>query len=127
MAFLGATLMPGIEIVMKAVSLPERLRKTHLVLTGEGKIDAQTAFGKTLSGIAQTAKANSLPVVAIAGGIGDDVEPVYSCGIDAVYPLTPYPISLPDAMQRSEELLVLATERALRLVGVGQQLNILGD
>lgn len=123
MAFLDATLMPGIEIVMKAVGLQERLQKAHLVLTGEGKIDAQTAFGKTLSGIAQAAKAHSLPVIAIAGGIGDDVKPVYSCGIDAVFPLTPYPISLPDAMRRSEELLVLATERALRLVGVGQQLS----
>lgn len=126
MAFLGATLKPGIDIVIQAVGLAERLHRTNLVLTGEGKIDAQTAFGKTLAGIAQAAQANNIPVIAIAGGIGDDVEPVYACGIQAVYPLTPYPLSLPEAMRRSQELLVLATERALRLVTVGQQLSFLG-
>lgn len=122
-AFLGASLMPGVEMVIGAVNLPERLAGADLVLTGEGKIDAQTAFGKTPAGVARVAKAAGLPVIAIAGGIGDDVEPVYGCGIDALYPLTPYPLTLSEAMRRGRELLALATERALRLVAVGTKLR----
>lgn len=122
-AFLDASLMPGVEMVIQAVNLPARVAGADLVLTGEGKIDAQTAFGKTPAGVARVAKAAGLPVIAVAGGIGDDVEPVYSCGIDALYPLTPYPLALGEAMQRGGELLALATERALRLVAVGKKLR----
>lgn len=122
-AFLDASLMPGVEMVIQAVNLPARVAGADLVLTGEGKIDAQTAFGKTPAGVARVAKAAGLPVIAVAGGIGDDVEPVYSCGIDALYPLTPYPLALSEAMRRGGELLALATERALRLVAVGRKLR----
>lgn len=122
-AFLGASLMPGVEMVIQAVNLGERVRGADLVLTGEGKIDAQTAFGKTPAGVARVAKAAGLPVIAVAGGIGDDVEPVYSCGIDALFPLTPYPLSLNEAMRRGRELLALAAERALRLVAVGMAMR----
>ncbi|HHV56968.1 MAG TPA: glycerate kinase [Firmicutes bacterium] len=122
-AFLDASLMAGVEMVIQAVNLPARVAGADLVLTGEGKIDAQTAFGKTPAGVARVAKAAGLPVIAVAGGIGDDVEPVYSCGIDALYPLTPYPLALGEAMRRGGELLALATERALRLVAVGRKLR----
>lgn len=122
-AFLNATLMPGVEMVIQTVDLPARVRDADIVLTGEGKIDGQTAFGKTPAGVARVAKSAGLPVVAIAGGIGDDVAPVYACGIDALYPLTPYPLSLQEAMGRAGELLTLATERALRLVQVGLNLT----
>ncbi|MDK2926326.1 MAG: glycerate 2-kinase [Bacillota bacterium] len=122
-AFLDASLMAGVEMVIQAVNLPARVAGADLVLTGEGKIDAQTAFGKTPAGVARVAKAAGLPVIAVAGGIGDDVEPVYSCGIDALYPLTPYPLALSEAMRRGGELLALATERALRLVAVGRKLR----
>ncbi|BCV24665.1 glycerate kinase [Gelria sp. Kuro-4] len=122
-AFLDASLMAGVEMVIQAVNLPARVAGADLVLTGEGKIDAQTAFGKTPAGVARVAKAAGLPVIAVAGGIGDDVEPVYSCGIDALYPLTPYPLALGEAMRRGGELLALATERALRLVAVGRKLG----
>jgi glycerate kinase len=119
-AYFGATLMPGVDMVIEAVGLRERMCGASLVLTGEGKIDAQTAFGKTPAGVARVAKEAGVPVLAIAGGIGDDAAGVYNCGIDALYPLTPYPLSLNEAMRRGRELLSMATERALRLIDVGK-------
>lgn len=82
---LGATLKPGVEIVLEAVGLDALVADADLVVTGEGRIDFQTVHGKTPIGVARVAKRHGKPVIALAGGLGKDVEAVHDHGIDAVY------------------------------------------
>ncbi len=114
-AFLGAKLLPGMEIVSRAVGLEERLKGASLVLTGEGRIDGQTLFGKVVAGVASRAKALGIPVVAIVGEIADGDE-VYGQGIDAVLSIAPGPISLDRALADAGSLVADAAERAMRLI-----------
>lgn len=82
---LGATLKPGIAIVLDAVDLDTAVRDADLVITGEGRMDFQTAHGKTPVGVARVAKRHGKPVIALAGGLGSGVEAVHDHGIDAVF------------------------------------------
>lgn len=81
----NASLRPGIDIVMDAVQLDTLLSDADLVITGEGRIDSQTIFGKTPIGVAKAAKKYKLPVIAIAGCLSDDCDVVYEHGIDSVF------------------------------------------
>ncbi len=85
MAFLGGRLRPGVDIVIDSVRLKQHLKGCHLVITGEGRMDHQTAFGKTPAGVARAAKELGLPVIAICGSLGKDPEAVHSIGIDAFF------------------------------------------
>lgn len=85
MAFLGGRLARGIDLVIAYSGLEEKVRQADLVWTGEGSLDAQTAFGKTPLGVALVAKKHGKPVVALAGKVGADIEGLYSQGIDAIF------------------------------------------
>lgn len=85
LAFLGARLRPGIEIVMEAVGLETYVKEADLVITGEGRIDSQTLNGKTPIGVAQIAKRYGKPVIGIAGCLASDAAVVHGHGIDAVF------------------------------------------
>jgi len=115
-AFLGAQLRSGTEIVSEAAGLDNYLRGASLVFTGEGRIDSQTLFGKTISGVARNAKKFKIPVVAIVGEVAGDSREFSNHGIDAVLSITPGPISLREAMVKAEMLIADAAERALRLI-----------
>lgn len=121
LAFLGAELRRGVEIVVDAVGLTERCAGAALCLTGEGGTDFQTVRGKTPMGVARAAKAHGVPVICISGGLGREYHQVYEVGIDAVTSIMPGPMMLAEAMARGPELVEEATERALRLVMVGLQ------
>src|ERR1019366_3774686 len=84
LAFFGAELRPGIEIVMEALGLESYLRDADLVITGEGRIDSQTVHGKTPIGVARMAKRYGKPVIGIAGCLSPDAAVVHEQGIDAV-------------------------------------------
>ncbi|MFC2017505.1 glycerate kinase [Chloroflexota bacterium] len=115
-AFLGAQLIPGIEIVSQVVGLTDYLKETALVFTGEGRIDTQTLFGKTVAGVAAKAKTLHIPVVAIAGEVAGDYGAIYQHGIDAVLSIAPGPISLKESVANTERLITDAAERAVRLI-----------
>ncbi len=85
LAFLGATLRPGIEIVVEAVGLDTAIKDADLVITGEGRIDSQSIHGKTPIGIAAVAGRYGIPVIGIAGSLSSDVGVVHEYGIDAVF------------------------------------------
>ena len=108
LAFLGADLKPGIDIVMDAVDLAEKVTGADLVITGEGRIDGQTAQGKTPVGVARIAKQFDLPVIALAGSVGSGVEAVYECGIDALFPIVHGAVPLSEALANGEENLIRA-------------------
>ena len=84
LTFLNGTLNSGIKTVLEAVNFDNYLKETDLVITGEGRIDGQSVNGKVPVGIGELAKEKNIPVLVIAGGIGDDVEKVYEYGIDSV-------------------------------------------
>lgn len=113
-AFLGAELRRGVELVLDLVGLDEQLAGADLVITAEGQIDYQTAFGKAPAGVAQRAKAQGIPCLAIAGGIGERITDLHQIGIDAVFSLCPGPISLEQAMEAGPALLQAATEQVVR-------------
>ncbi len=85
MAFLNGQLRPGVDIVIDSVKLAKRIKGCDLVITGEGRMDHQTAFGKTPAGVARVAKEQEIPLIAICGCLGKDPEVVHSIGIDAFF------------------------------------------
>lgn len=114
-AFLGARLKPGIEIVLEAVGFDKALEGADLVITGEGALDAQTAFGKAPKGVADAAVKKGVPVVAVAGSVADDAAILYEHGFDAIFSCTPRPMSLDEAVLRTRDSLVQLGEAMARL------------
>lgn len=86
-AFCGAKLESGVKLIARSVRLAERLKGCDLVVTGEGRMDSQTANGKTPAGVASIAKRLGIPCVAICGCVGEGYEAVHAIGIDAVVPI----------------------------------------
>lgn len=115
MCFLGAKLERGIEIVTRVTKLAEKMEDADLVFTGEGRIDSQTAFGKTPFGVAQVAKKINIPVIALAGGLGDGYQELYDKGFDGIFSIIDKPMSLEEAIINSEKLLENITESIIRL------------
>ncbi len=121
-AFLGARLRPGAEMVLDVVRMRAKLRGAALVITGEGRLDAQTAFGKAPARLAELAAAAGVPVVALAGSVDADAETLRQLGILAVSSIPDAPMSLEEAIARAAPLLEAAAARAGRWLQVGQRL-----
>jgi glycerate kinase len=115
LGYTPARLQPGIEIVLETVKLADHVADADIVFTGEGRIDHQTAHGKTPMGVAKVAKQFNLPVIALAGCVGDNYQAVYQCGIDAVFPCVPRAMSLADAMTEAETNVANLAENVARL------------
>lgn len=98
LALMGGSLRPGFEIVAEAVGLDARLEGADLVLTGEGRLDAQSLSGKTPVGVMRRARERGIPVVAVAGSLGDDVEEVVAAGMTAVLSVVPGVVTQDEAM-----------------------------
>ncbi len=123
MAFCGAKMKTGIETVMDAVEIDKLLDGCDLVITGEGKIDGQSAFGKVPVGVAQRARKYNVPVLAIVGNIGEGAEAVYDHGIDSIMSTVNGAMSLADAISNGGELLKEAAERAMRMIKIGMDIS----
>lgn len=119
-AFLGAELRKGIDLVFSAVHLAERMQGAQLVLTAEGQIDFQTRFGKAPAGVAGVARTQNIPCIAIAGGIGSGIETLHEAGVTAVFTLCPGPVALSVAMEKGAEFIAAATEQIMRLFLAGR-------
>jgi glycerate kinase len=126
-AFLGAELKSGVEIVFNAIALDRHLSNADLVVTGEGRIDRQDLFGKAPMAVAQHAHALGVPSIAIAGSTGRDYHVVYEHGLDAVIGTVNRPMPLDRAVAEAPRLIAEAAMRACRLVTVGMQLQARRD
>lgn len=126
MVFLKARLQPGVEVIIQATGLVEHLKGASLVFTGEGRIDSQTACGKTAVGVARRAKEFGLPVIAIAAEIGAGYQIVYQQGIDTVFSIAPGPISFSQSQREASALTSDVAERAMRLFCAGSRQNRVG-
>ncbi|AGK98453.1 glycerate kinase [Clostridium pasteurianum] len=118
LAFFNAKIKRGIDIVIDITRLEEKIQDADIVITGEGMIDFQTAFGKTPFGVAKIAKKYNLPVIAIAGGIGKNAESLYEKGFDSIFSIVDSPMSLDKAMENSGILIEKTVERVLRVLKI---------
>jgi glycerate kinase len=116
MAFLDAKLMKGIDMIAEVCGLEEKIRKADLVITGEGKMDAQTRFGKTPYGVAQLAKKHGVQVIGVAGTLEEDAGLLHQEGFDVLLSIQEKPGDLEAALANAESLLERTGERIARLL-----------
>lgn len=116
MVFCGAMFKNGIDLLLDKANIDEKIRLCDIVITGEGRIDGQTAMGKAPCGIAKRAKLLGKPVFAVAGQIGDGAQMVYEKGIDSVISIIPGPMSLNEALKSSPGLIENAAQRLFRVI-----------
>jgi glycerate kinase len=116
--FGSVELVPGVELVMDAADIDGKLARSSLVITGEGRIDAQTAFGKTALGVARRAHAAGRPVIAVGGGVTPEgIAALAPLGVVCV-PVVERPMSVEEAMTSGVAPLERCGERLIRLVGL---------
>ena len=119
MAFAGATLQSGIDMVCEVLQFDALLQGADLVITGEGRADRSTIFNKAPAGVARHAQAHGVPTVLLAGSLGSGYEELYDHGLAAVVCIADRPMSFDVSLSRSAELLESAAERTLRLILAG--------
>jgi glycerate kinase len=112
---LGATPGSGIDLVLEACAFETHLTGASLVLSGEGRLDGQTLHGKTIAAVARRCRHGGVPLVVIAGALGEDTEALYDLGVTSMVSLVPGPMTLAAAMAASPALLADAAERVVRL------------
>ena len=100
LAYLGGQLRPGIELVADVTALEEKIKNADIVITGEGRLDAQSAMGKAPVGVARLAKKHGKLCIALSGCVGDGAEACNQEGIDAFFPIVQAPCPLEDAMKQ---------------------------
>ena len=114
--FPNATFVSGVDLVLDAIDFDRHLVGADLVLTGEGRLDAQTLGGKAVAGVARRAQAKGVPVAALVGSLGADVTgaALAEAGIRAALPLAPGPCTLAESIENAPRWLADAAERAAR-------------
>ncbi|NLN98419.1 MAG: glycerate kinase [Eubacteriaceae bacterium] len=119
-AFLNGTLVSGIDLVLEAIELESDIKDSDLVITGEGRLDHQTAMGKAPIGVAKLAKKYGVPTVAFAGVVGEGAQACNLAGIDAYFPILREVTPLEEAMQpeRARKNLRDTAEQVFRLIDV---------
>ncbi|WP_372965244.1 glycerate kinase [Marinobacter sp.] len=113
---LGAQLQPGIELIMEAVKLAQHIRNADLVITAEGAIDAQSAFGKTPAGVSRLAQSCGVPVIGLCGKLGAELAPLHDAGLTAAFSITPAPITLSEAYAQADANLEHSAEQLAHLI-----------
>jgi len=120
MAFAGATLQSGIDMVCEVLNFDEMLRDADLVITGEGRADRSTIFNKAPAGVARHAQAHGVPTLLLAGSLGPGYEELYDHSLAAVICIADRPMSFEQSLSRSAELLENAARNATRLFLAGR-------
>lgn len=121
--FLHAELKSGIETVLDLIEFDQLLEGTDLVVTGEGRIDWQSAFGKVPSGIGMRCKKKGVPAVAIVGGMGDGADKIYEFGVKSILPTINGAMEIEEALNRAEELYANGADRLFRMIQVGMEMK----
>ena len=117
-AFFGAQFRAGVEVVAELVGLAEAVKGADLVITGEGRFDAQTLRGKTPFGVARMAQAQGVPVVVLAVTLGEGYQTLYEHGINAAFAVTSGPMTLEHACANAAQLLTDRARDIARLMAI---------
>lgn len=115
LAFLNATMRPGIEAVLEAAHFNEKIAGADLILTGEGSLDAQTLNGKTIAGVCREARKARVPVVALGGRVALSGEQMDELGLQSAFSVVDGPRELGWCLENGAALVESATERILRM------------
>lgn len=122
--FLGGNMKSGIETVLDLIRFDERLSGVDLVVTGEGRTDWQSCFGKVMQGVGERAKAKGIPVLGLSGSLGKDALDICNHGISSLMTTVNSPMTLEEAMEKAETLYFEAALRMFKFVEAGRQLNL---
>jgi glycerate kinase len=117
-AFLGARMRPGVEIVSDAIGLENKLAGCDLVVTGEGRLDGQTAFGKAPAGVAKVARKLGIPVIAICGSLSPDAGKVRAIGIAAFFSALEESVAEVELPKRGPGMLERCAEQVGHLIAL---------
>jgi len=116
LAFLNGSLESGIETVLDTVKFDALLSNANIVFTGEGRIDGQSLRGKVVAGVAKRAKKQNVPVIAVVGDIGDDIDGIYEAGVSAIVSINRVAVPFSIAATRSESDLKNTMDTIMRLL-----------
>lgn len=119
-SLLNASFTQGIDKIMELIKIEDKIKNIDLVITGEGRIDNQSIFGKAPIGVAKLSKKYNKPVVAISGSTALNLDNIYENGIDLVLDIINEPMSLDFAIENVEKLLEFAGEKAIRAFYFGK-------
>lgn len=117
-AYLNAEYRSGVEIIAELNQLSNKIQGADWVITGEGKFDGQTLNGKTPFGVAQIAQRANVPVIVIAGTLGENYQELYHSGVSAAFSLTAGPINLEEACMNAAHLIYERTIDIARLIKI---------
>jgi len=121
--FLGGRIKSGIEAVLDLIHFEERLKDVDLVVTGEGRTDWQSCFGKVMQGVGKHAEALGIPVLGLSGSLGRDALDICKYGISSLMTTVNAPMTLSEAMENAEELYYEAALRMFRFVKTGMDMR----
>ena len=117
-AFFGASVKMGIDVVLDTVGFNELLDGADAVFTGEGKIDSQSLEGKVVCGVAKRAAAKGVPVIAVVGGAERDISKVYDMGVNSVFTINRMPEDFSVSRYKSEQNLSETVDNILRILKI---------
>ncbi len=120
-AFAGGRFCPGIDTVLDIIDFDGKVKNADLVITGEGKMDGQSAYGKAPVGVAM--RAGGAPVIAMVGGIGEGFEAVYEKGITSVFSVFANAMPLSEAIENAVPMMQSAADRMFRTVKAGMKMK----
>ncbi|MFD3229448.1 glycerate kinase [Rahnella aceris] len=121
--FLRGNMRSGIDIIMDAIGLEEAMQGATLVITGEGRLDQQTINGKAPVGVARLAQRHHVPVIGLAGILGEGVEVVHQHGLEAVFSILPRLAPLETVLEQGEENLRYAAQNLARVYRLGMKVS----
>lgn len=116
MTFCGAQMRSGFELISELTDLEKQISRADLVFTGEGKIDSQTAYGKTISGIAKLCQKHGVPLIALAGMVSGDLSELYQQGLTSAFAIANRPMSLEESKTDAANLLSFTSEQIMRMI-----------
>lgn len=122
-SFLGAEIRPGIKAILEIADFEKSVQWADLILSGEGRIDGQSANGKVVSGIAEIAGKYNVPVIAICGSVEKDAREIFEKGISGMEAAVCRPVTLEKAMDEAEQNVIDAAERVMQMVKAGMEIT----
>lgn len=122
-SFLGAEIRPGIKAILEIADFEKSVQWADLILSGEGRIDGQSANGKVVSGIAEIAGKYNVPVIAICGSVEKDAREIFEKGISGMEAAVCRPVTLEKAMDEAEQNVIDAAERVMQMVKAGMAIT----
>lgn len=121
--FLRGEMKSGIETALDLIHFDERLEGVNLVVSGEGRTDWQSCFGKVMQGVGMRAKAKGVPVLGLSGSLGTNALDILNCGISSLMTTINAPMTLQEALEHAEELYYDAAVRMFRFVKTGMDIK----